>query len=170
MTVNNITVATAQQLVRTQSLIPVNPTIPGYHLLKANQCDYYTESRDGWVASPIYALFVNDNDDTQMLFVEFDENTGIEKSREPLNGVNIPNFPLGRVYRSGEGSAPGYVQTTDTEYMWTSFTNKDFYSTVSVVSSVSQSLRNPIRSYGVIDNTKGTITFNLGNGKTLVLK
>ena len=170
VSVEGVDAATATQLVRTQVEKPVNPTIPGYHLLKANQCDYYTESRDKWVASPIYAIFVKDNDDTQMLFVEFDENSGTEKSREALNGVNIPNFPLGRVYRSGEGTAPAYVQTNDTEYMWTSLTNENFYSTVSVVSSVSQSLRNPVRSYGTVNSTKGTTTFNLGNGKTLELK
>ena len=168
MTVNNIEVASATQLVRTQSLIPVNPTIPGYHLLKANQCDYYTESRDGWVASPIYAIFAKDNDNSQMLFVEFDENTGAEKSRETINGINVPNFPLGRAYRTGEGTAPAYVQTNETEYMWTSLTNENFYSTVSVVSSVSQSLRNPV-AYGT-SNPDGSISFSLSNGTNLVLK
>lgn len=168
VSVEGVDAATAQQLARTQMETAVNPTIPGYHLLKANQCDYYTDSRDRWVASPIYAIFVKDNDDSQMLFVEFDENTGVEKSRQALNGVSIPNFPLGRVYRSGEGTAPAYVQTNDTEYMWTSFTNKDFYSTVSVVSSVSQSLRNPV-AYGK-NNADGSISFNLSNGKPLKLK
>ena len=170
MTVNNIEVASAQQLVRTESLVPVNPTIEGYHLVKANQCDYYTESRDGWVASPIYAIFAKDNDNSQMLFVEFDENTGAEKSRETINGINVPNFPLGRVYRSGEGTAPAYVQTNETEYMWTSLTNENFYSTVSVMSSVSQSLRNPVRSYGSVNSTNGTTSFTLSNGTNLVLK
>lgn len=170
MTVNNIEVASATQLVRTESEIPVNPTIAGYHLVKANQCDYYTESRDGWVASPIYAIFAKDNDNSQMLFVEFDENTGAEKSRETINGINVPNFPLGRVYRSGEGTAPAYVQTNETEYMWTSLTNENFYSTVSVMSSVSQSLRNPVRSYGSVNSTNGTTSFTLSNGTNLVLK
>lgn len=165
---NGFAIATATQQFMVEK--PVDYTIPGYRLVRADQTDRYDLDRTTWESTPICAWFENISDDAKTLFVAYDENTGAEIYRENTSGYSLPADPLAMIYNSSTTKfEAGYVKITDTYYKYRDI-NSSLYTTVSVVSDAVGKLRNPYQGSGVYNEVQETTTFSLTNGKKLVLK
>lgn len=147
---------------------PVDPTIPGYKLIRADQTDRYNGSRDRWVSTPICAWFQSTVNSNETLFVAFDETTGREIYRETTSGKSLPTEKLAMVY-NGTAFVGGFVVRSESAYIYMPF-DRSFTAAVSVVSTTTARLRDPYQNSGVYNAENETTTFSLENGSKLVLK
>ena len=147
---------------------PVDPTIPGYKLIRADQTDRYNGSRDRWVSTPICAWFQSTVNANETLFVAFDETTGREIYRETTSGKSLPVEKLAMVY-NGSSFVGGFVVRSESAYIYMPF-DRSFTAAVSVVSTTTARLRDPYQNSGVYNSEDETTTFSLENGSRLILK
>lgn len=166
-----LSIAGIEQAEDTQNIrinAPVDPTIPGYKLIRADQTDRYNGSRDRWVSTPICAWFQSLTNSNETLFVAFDETTGREIYRETTSGKSLPVEKLAMVY-NGNTFVGGFVVRSESAYIYMPF-DRSFTAAVSVVSTTTARLRDPYQNSGVYNTEDETTTFSLENGSRLVLK
>ena len=167
MTVNNIEVASAQQLVRTESLIPVNPTIEGWeidpeYVGKGAMTDKYNGSREALHHTSICYVFRQVGNTANKMMVEFTE-SGAEMGRYDVSGLNLNASGFFSMVWNGNTFIPAVMQgvsnTSEKPQAWKYVAlDGSAEGQVSPVSVNAHSLRNPLRAIG--NTVNGVTTIN----------
>lgn len=167
MTVNNIEVASAQQLVRTESEIPVNPTIEGWeidpeYVGKGAMTDKYNGSREALHHTSICYVFRQVGNTANKMMVEFTE-SGAEMGRYDVSGLNLNASGFFSMVWNGNTFIPAVMQgvsnTSEKPQAWKYVAlDGSAEGQVSPVSVNAHSLRNPLRAIG--NTVNGVTTIN----------